>query len=317
MMTDRSHQPGRPIVVGIGEALFDCFTDETALGGAPVNFVFQIQQLLKAIGGQGVVVSRVGDDTLGRQLIGELQRRGVTTTFVQIDRARPTGQVRVTLAPTGEPDYEIMEDVAWDHVAFDDSLKQLASNCSAVCFGTLAQRSAVSRETIRRFLAHATQAIRVVDVNFRQHYFTPRTLESSLAAANVVKLNEEELLQIVRLLPAPFACAQTPDEQAAVLIERYQLDLVALTRGARGAVLFTKQARIEGQRVAKPDHHLADDVGAGDACCAGLIYGLLQQWPHERTVDLANRMGAFVAGQRGGTPPLPSELLELAGMVRR
>jgi fructokinase len=316
-MTHDPRQPSCPLVVGIGEALFDCFIDQTVLGGAPVNFVFQIQQLLAAIGGQGVVVSRVGDDALGRQLIEELQRRGVTTTSVQIDRVRPTGQVRVTLAPTGEPDYEITEDVAWDHIVFDDSLKHLASTCSAVCFGTLAQRWATSRATIHRFLAHATQAIRFLDVNLRQHYFTPQTLQSSLAAATVVKMNEEELSQISKLLPAICHATQAPDEQAAALLECYKLDLVALTRGARGTVLFTKDARIEGERVAKRDNHLADDVGAGDACCAGLIYGLLQRWPHERTVGLANRMGAFVAGERGGTPLLPSELLELAGKVHR
>lgn len=312
-MSDVPHDASSPVVAGLGEALFDCFVDRNVLGGAPVNFAFQIHQLLQGVGGQGITVSRIGDDELGRQLVAELERRGMSTHWLQVDRKRPTGQVQVTLGPTGEPSYEITEDVAWDHLTFDDSLKQLAAKCDAVCFGTLAQRSAASRAAIEQFVGGASQAIRVLDVNLRQHYFNEQILQSSLRAASVVKLNEDELAKILELFPETFRTARTVDEQAAALLDRFELDLIALTRGPRGTAIFTSEGRVEGEPIAKQNNPSADDVGAGDACCAGLIYGLLKKWPHERTVALANRMGAYVASQRGGTPPLSNELLELAG----
>jgi fructokinase len=312
-MTDSADEKPRPLVLALGEALFDCFPNRTLLGGAPVNFIVHMQQLLAASGGESYLISRVGDDELGRQLIGEVSRRGVSTELVQVDPRHPTGQVRVEFSKSGDPHYQIAEDAAWDFIALEDGMRPLAARSSAVCFGTLAQRSPVSRETIQQLVAAAPQAIRVLDVNLRQHYFTPPILETSLSIANVVKLNEEELSSISSILPDHLGGAESTDERAAALVQFFSLKVLALTRGARGTVLYSSGRRLEGEPVAASITGEADDVGAGDACCAGLIYGLLQDWTWEQTLDLANRMGAYVASQPGGAPRLSGQLLKLAG----
>jgi fructokinase len=302
-----------PTVVGIGEALFDCFPDRSILGGAPVNFVVHVHQLLGSKG-RAALVSRVGNDDLGSDLRQQIERRCIATDFIQIDAERPTGQVRVTVSPNGDPAFVIRENVAWDFIAFDESLALLAKQCSAVCFGTLAQRSEISRTTIRRFLASAPHAIRLLDVNLRQHFITPQVLEASFTAANVVKLNEEELARVSELLSSSAGGAATVDEQANALLDAFDLKLLALTRGSRGTVLYTRPGRIEAEPASFPAVENADGVGAGDACSAGLMYGLLMQWPLDKTLDLANRMGAFVASQPGGTPLLPQSLIDFARM---
>jgi fructokinase len=308
--------PGFPVVASIGEALFDCFLDRSILGGAPVNLIVHLQQLLAASDGQGVLVSRVGEDELGNQLIEQLGSRGIPTNLIQVDPRRPTGQVQVEVSSLAETQFEIAEDVAWDYISYDDSLELLAASCSAVCFGTLAQRSAMSRATIQRFLAAATHAIRMLDVNLRQNYVTPQILESSFAAANVVKLNERELAVVSSMLPLHFGETDNVDDRAQALIQAFDLKVLALTRGAKGTVLYTEDDRLEGDPVRLPFATRADDVGAGDACCAGLVYGLLMQWPVDRTLQLANQLGAFVASQPGGTPRLPPSLINFATAER-
>jgi fructokinase len=310
-MADIFRRTDFPVVVSLGEALFDCFPDRSILGGAPVNFGVHVQQLV-ASKGQAILVSRVGDDDLGRDLLRQLGRRGIATERIQIDGQRPTGQVRVTVSPSGDPEFEIAKNVAWDYIAFEDSFEQLAKRCSAVCFGTLAQRSTASRATIHKFLALAPQAIRLLDVNLRQHYITPQILESSLAAANVVKLNEAELARASELLPNCVGDAATVDDQANALLNTFELKLLALTRGSKGTVFYAKERRIDSEPSSFPAVDNADSVGAGDACSAGLMYGLLMEWPLDRTLDLANRMGAFLASQPGGTPLLPESLLDFA-----
>jgi fructokinase len=300
-----------PLVVGIGEALFDCFPERAILGGAPVNFIVHLQQLLGS-NGRALLVSRVGDDELGRNLRQEIGSRRICTDLVQVDGRWPTGQVRVSVSPNGDPAFEIAENVAWDYVDFDESLALLAKQCSAVCFGTLAQRSEATRATIHRFLTSAPHAIRLLDVNLRQHFITAQILESSFKAATVVKLNEEELARTSELLSSSVDIAITVDEQANALLDAFGLKLLALTRGSRGTVLYSREGRIEAEPASFPAGDNADGVGAGDACSAGLMYGLLMQWPLDRTLDLANRIGAFVASQPGGTPPLPQSLIDFA-----
>jgi fructokinase len=296
-----------PLVTAIGEALFDCFPDRAVLGGAPLNFIVHMQQLLGARG-LSALVSRVGDDELGRELIGELRSRGVDTRFVQIDAERPTGQVQVQLSASGSPTYHIHQNVAWDYIKFDASLGELAARSSAICFGTLAQRSPESRDAIRQFIA-ASQAIRVVDVNLRQHYITADTLHASLSLANVAKLNEDELSRAPEILARPPIVGSSTDEQAFNLLKAYDLQLLALTRGKRGTVLYTPDGRVDAAPILAQGTPGSDDVGAGDASCAGLIYGLIHGWSMDRTLELANRMGAYLASQPGGTPPLTSDIL--------
>lgn len=293
------------IVVGLGEALFDHFSpDQVVLGGAPVNLAVHAHNLLQTIG-QGVVASSVGDDELGQRLRGELTKRGITDQYVTVSKDIPTGTVEVTIAQDGSPSYEIRENVAWDHLEYSDSWQRLAYRCSAVCFGTLAQRSTTSRRTIRQFLEDSPQALHVLDLNLRQHYFTPALIDESLQMANVLKLNEEELAIIGN---GQYGVDSSGVIAVNRLISRYNLQLVAVTRGARGTTIFAAGEFYEAEIPTYPPVTNADTVGAGDACCAAIIVGLLQGLPPEKIVELANHAGAYVASQAGATPMLPPEI---------
>lgn len=296
------------MIVGLGEALFDLFPDGAILGGAPLNVAVQAQQAAAVLAGRAVPVSRIGRDELGERLLAELAARGVETRFLQQDERHPTGRVLVTLE-AGEPQYEIVRDVAWDHLAWTDELRQLAETCGAVCFGTLAQRSPAARETILRFLDHAPQAVRLFDVNLRQEFFTPEILRQSCQRATMVKLNQHELPHVCRLLGLEGESA-TADDQAAALRRAFDLTAVVLTRGAAGTALYDHNGRTVGEPVRYPRHARADSVGAGDACSAGLLVGRLLDWPAARVVALADHMGAFVASQPGATPTLPASILD-------
>jgi fructokinase len=298
-----------PAVVGLGEGLFDCFDDREILGGAPINFVVHAHRLLSAVGGRGVVVSRVGIDALGDELYETLCQRGLDVSCIQRDGLRPTGTVRVTLDSGGHAEYDIVEGVAWDHLTPNDALDEVAGRCSAVCFGTLAQRSEVSRATIQRFVKKAPQALRVFDVNMRQRYFGAEVIEQSLRLANFVKLNEDELPRVCGLLG--IADDGNVERQAWALYEAFDLLGLALTRGAMGTLLFRDRETYSGDVPVFTVEAGADSVGAGDGCCAGLVCGTLLGWPPRRIVNLANAVGAFVAGRRGATPELPRSILEM------
>lgn len=309
-MTPASNGKSPTLVASIGEALYDCFAHEEVLGGAPVNLAGRLQQLLDAAGGSCMLVSRIGNDRLGQRLVADLTRRNMATPYLQVDAVRPTGRVFVRLDEQGRPDFDIETEVAWDAIAFDESLYALAPKCEAVCFGTLAQRCAASRGTIHRFLDLAKTALRVLDVNLRGDFYSAEILQASLSRADVVKLNEGELSRVHELLPEFFGASAATDDLMFDLVEAFDLTVASLTRGALGTVLYTRERRIEGQPATFPRSSQADDVGAGDASCAGLVYGLLAGWPLERTLNLANVLGGYVASQPGGSPPLPSMILE-------
>jgi fructokinase len=295
-------------VVGLGEALFDCFSPQRiVLGGAPVNLAVHAHQLLQSRG-QGVVASSVGKDQLGSQLLAELSQRRMITDYITISSKYPTSTVEVAVNPGGETQYEITQGVAWDHLEFSEPLAKLAETCSAVCFGTLAQRSEQSRETIRRYLDIAKSALKVCDINLRQRFYSAEIIRESLAAADVLKLNDIELPTVRELLGRQ--TDTSIDEQASDLLQQFELRLLALTRGESGTVLFTADERVEGSVPTYPPQENADAVGAGDSCCAAIIVGLLLGKSLPEIVILANRVGAFVASQAGATPVLPKEILE-------
>ena len=302
-------------IVGICEALFDVFPDRQVLGGAPLNCAVHAHQLAQPLGGRGVVVSRVGQDSLGTQLLGELRSRGMSTDYVQTDPDRPTGTVYVDLSDPSSPSYDIVQPVSWDWIQFDPDLETLASQASAVCFGSLAQRVSESRSAILRFLTAARQAVRLFDVNLRQNYYSAQILRRSFEHSTAVKINEEEVGIVADLLGLDIT-SDTPGEseaekRCALLLKKFNQKLVALTRGKRGTVLITPTGRVEG----KPAHYEmeegADAVGAGDACTAGILLGLVMRWPLQRTADLANEIGAYVATRAGATPKLPEKILEM------
>ncbi len=295
----------KPItIVGLGEALWDLLPEGKKLGGAPLNMAYHAHQLLGRGRGQGIVASRIGTDELGDEIATQLVDEGLPIDHVQRDSSHPTGIVRIKIE-NGQPQYEIVGDVAWDELEFTPPLVQLATHCDAVCFGTLAQRSPRSRETIGCFLDAAQQAIRLFDVNLRQHFFNREIIETSCRHANMVKLNEEELPIIAELLKLPVGA---PQDQLSELQARYNLQAVVYTRGQSGTLLIVADQVIDPPAVHYPTAPTADTVGAGDACSAAILTGWTLGFSPSRIAELANHAGAFVASQPGATPTLPSEI---------
>ena len=280
-------------VVGLGELLWDMFPSGKQLGGAPANFAY----IATLLGDHGVPASRVGNDPLGREAIARLRRVGLATEFVQTDKIHPTGTVRVELDSAGQAKFEILKSVAWDFLDWRESWKELAAKADAVCFGSLAQRSACSRETILNFLrATRPEALRIFDVNLRQDFYSREIIESSMKLAGIVKMNHHELPIILQL----FGLEQHDDVRSATsLLERFNLKMVCLTRGNAGSMLITPAASSEhpGFKI-----KIADTVGAGDAFTAALAHKYLHGAGLAEINEHANRVGAWVASQRGGMP---------------
>jgi fructokinase len=294
-------------IVGLGEALWDVLPAGKQLGGAPLNVACHAERLLQARDGRGVVASRVGCDSLGDEIIAELAGRGMLPDLVERDEAHPTGTVHVQLEQ-GQPTYTIVENVAWDYLELTHEWADLAAGATAICFGTLAQRSPVSRKAIWQFLESAPQAIRLLDVNLRPPYFDRTVLVESCRRATLVKLNEEELPILAKLLQLPVGA---PVFQLAQLRARYELSAVIYTRGRRGTMLVMEDKVIAPEAVSFTAAANADSVGAGDACSAGILVGFALGFPSVRIVELANHLGAYVASQPGATPALPLEITRL------
>ena len=289
-----------PIIVGIGEVLWDLFPDGKQLGGAPANFAYHAHVL----GAQGFVVSAVGDDDLGQEIVDRLQHLQLDTRFLQTVRNRPTGTVSVSVDPSGKPHYVIHENVAWDTLTWDEPLTELALATNAVCLGSLAQRSFISRSTIHAFVQHTQpHCLRIFDLNLRQAYFTREVIDSTLQLCNILKLNDEEWPALAKLFDVDPA---VPDGIRA-LMKRYELQLVALTQGAQGSLLITPDA-VDPQPGA--DVKVADTVGAGDAFTAALAVGLLRREPLPVVHARAARLAAYVCTQPGATPSIPREVLQ-------
>jgi fructokinase len=290
-----------PVVIGLGEVLWDLLPAGKQLGGAPANFAWHAQQL----GARSAVVSAVGRDPLGDEILARLRAMELDGSHVSVDDTHPTGTVSVTLDLAGVPNYVIHEDVAWDFIPAGGPLDELARRADVVCFGTLAQRSEASRQAVRKFLFETrADCLRVFDINLRQRFYDRHVIEASLARASVLKLNDQELPAIAKLLTLP------RDEAGAVrMLFRglVNLRLVALTRGSSGSTLFARDGVVS--------HHpgvgttLVDTVGAGDAFTATLAIGLLRGRPLDHINEVANRVAAYVCSQPGATPPLPAELV--------
>ena len=295
------------MIVGLGELLWDVLPAGRQLGGAPTNFAY----VSRLLGDQAIVASRVGSDEPGREALARLERFGLTTRYVQLDERRPTGTVKVEVDGKGQPSFTCTEDVAWDYLEWTPPWEELATQADAVCFGSLAQRSTQSRATIRRFLQGTRpDALRVFDVNLRHPGFSAEDLSRSLELARVVKLNSEELPRVGEMLKLG---GRGEHAFANRLLQVFDLELVAVTRGEHGSLLVTGEEMIEhpGLRVA-----VADTVGAGDAFAAALVHYHLRRAPLEQTSEAANRMGAWVATQVGATPPVgPDTLARVLGSI--
>ena len=290
----------KPLVIGMGEALWDVLPEGRKIGGAPANFAFHAGQA----GMDARVVSAVGRDALGDETLLTLQQKGLNTDAVaRVDF--PTGVVQVTLSEGGIPQYDICEGVAWDNIPFTPALDELARNAQAVCWGSLAQRSEVSRNCIYRFLDAMPSEqgrLKVFDINLRQHFYSIDVIEASCQRANVLKINEEELVIVSELLRLG-----TPqvEQQCRLLMERFSLDMLVLTCGCNGSYIFTTD---ETSFRVTPLVQVADTVGAGDSFTATLVADLLKGAPvgvaHEHAVQLA----AYVCTQQGAMAEWPEAL---------
>ncbi|HEX8457054.1 MAG TPA: carbohydrate kinase [Pyrinomonadaceae bacterium] len=290
-----------PVVVGLGELIWDILPGGKQLGGAPTNFAY----FSRLLGNESVIASRIGDDALGREASRRLSRLGVSTKYLQVDGEHPTGTVRVRVDELGEANFAMNENSAWDYLEWTAEWEELSLKADVVCFGTLGQRAALARQTITRFLeATRPGAVRVFDVNLRHSFFDAAMLEKVLRLATIVKLNLAEMYTLRQMLN--FA-ADTVEEMALHLLSRFDLELVAITRGERGSLLVSKdEARAHpgiGVRV-------RDTIGAGDAFTATLVHYYLRRAPLADIGEAANRVGAWVATQEGATPHLSPQMLE-------
>ena len=287
-------------LIGLGEVLWDLLPAGRQLGGAPANFTYHA----RALGADARIVSRVGRDANGRELLEQLGRLGVPTDCVEVDAELPTGTVGVELAADGQPQYRIHENVAWDAIAGEAAARAAVKQADAVCFGTLAQRSQTSRKSIRTLVELTSPtALRILDANLRQNYFSPALVEESLALVNVLKVNDAELSQ----LAAMFRLRGDVREQIAEIAGRFHLQLVACTRGGQGSLLFSKGRWSEHSGTATT---VVDTIGAGDSFTAAMLLGYLAGWDLDSINNRANQIAAYVCSCAGGTPQLPAEMRE-------
>ncbi|MBL8850814.1 MAG: carbohydrate kinase [Planctomycetaceae bacterium] len=303
-----------PLVIGLGEVLWDLFPDAQKPGGAPANVAFQAGQL----GGRGAVASRVGRgeldryvdergnvfDRLGDRLVSYLGERGLDLSALQRDDRHSTGCVTVDVSDPHHPRYTIHEG-AWDFIAADRALVELAGRADAICFGSLAQRSPDSRAAIHAALAAAGQeCLTVFDVNLRQNWWDIEWITRSMQAADVLKLNHDEVATLAPLMNAP----AEPLRFARHAQQAHGIETVCITRAEHGCLLVRGDETVDlpGIKV-----NVVDAVGAGDAFSAALIIATLRNWPLQNTGELANRVGALVASRPGAMPDLREELAGL------
>lgn len=283
-------------VVGLGELLWDLLPEGRQLGGAPANFAYHARLLC----GSGIPVSCVGADELGTEAVALLGLNGLSSDYISVDQDHPTGVVSVSLDKAGVPDYRIHEEVAWDFLPETPVLAELAQATDAVCFGSLAQRSPVTRGTIYAFLrATRPDCLKVFDVNLRQSFYDVDVLRASLELADVVKLSDDEL----PVLRGMLELAEEDSEALAQLLDKFSIQVIALTLGARGAVMANPEVQVHEEGI--PPEHLADTVGAGDAFTASMTVGLLHRHPLAKICSDANRYASYVCSQRGAMPHMP------------
>lgn len=281
-------------VAGIGELLWDMLPEGKQLGGAPTNFGYHAFQA----GCRAFVISAIGADSSGKEILVRFDELGLDKNYVQQNGAFPTGTVTVSLDDNGIPSYVIHENVAWDHIVWNNHLETLAKSVDAVCFGSLAQRNGESGQTILNFLKTTRQdCLRVFDINLRQSFFNREIIVQSLELSTILKLNEDELPVVAGIL----GMSGTEDELLQQLRQMYQLKLIALTKGNKGSVLFTEKERLFAEA---PKVKIADTVGAGDSFTAVLVAGLLQNHDLKQIHEKATRVSAFVCTQKGATPEM-------------
>lgn len=286
------------IVVGMGEALWDVLPEGKKIGGAPANFAYHVSQF----GLNSRVVSAVGDDKLGMEILDNFRAKKLNTMVEIVPY--PTGTVQVELDNEGVPCYDIKEGVAWDNIPYTPALEDLAKHTTAVCFGSLAQRSVVSRETINSFLdtMPAENTLKIFDINLRQGFYTKEILCNSFRKCNVLKINDEELVTVSRMFGYPGIDLQ---DKCWILLAKYNLKMLILTCGVNGSYVFTPG---EVSFVETPKVEVADTVGAGDSFTAAFVASILSGLSIGEAHKLAVETSAYVCTQNGAMPVLPQSL---------
>jgi fructokinase len=289
------------LMVGLGEILWDLLPSGKQLGGAPANFAY----MANVLGDEGIVASRTGNDDLGYEARETMETLGLNPSFIQSDNEHSTGVVKVLIDSAGQPEFTIASDVAWDHLEWTDDWESLGARANAICFGTLAQRSEVSRVTVHRFLqASRENSLKIYDVNLRESFYSKDIIVDSLKLSNIAKLNADELPRVCGLLNIP---GQTEREMSQRLLSHFGLKLVCITRGETGSLLVSPDQAVE--------HHgfkvkVADAVGAGDAFTACLAHHYMRGRSLHEISELANGFASWVATQTGATPTVPARGLQ-------
>ena len=284
-------------VIGIGEALWDMLPEGKKLGGAPANFAYHACQF----GLEGMAVSAIGQDSLGEEIVEALEAHHLP---YHLDRVEyPTGTVQVTLDQQGVPQYEIKTDVAWDNIPYTKELAALAADCKAVCFGSLAQRNAVSRESIGLFLqAVPKDCLKVFDINLRQDFYNREVLEDSFRRCDILKINDEELVVISRMFELP---GLSLEDKCRSLIKTYNLQMLILTCGVNGSYVFYEGGL---SFLDTPKVTVADTVGAGDSFTGAFVGSLLGGKTVPEAHETAVKVSAYVCTQSGAMPEVPDTL---------
>ena len=289
----------KQVIVGLGEALWDCLPEGKKLGGAPANFAYHAGQF----GHDSLAVSAVGNDPLGQETLDEFDKKGVKYLMPEVDYM--TGTVQVELDIEGVPTYDIKEGVAWDNIPFTPEIETVAKNSRAVCFGSLAQRSSVSRQTIQKFLeATPKGCLKIFDINLRQNFYSKEIITNSLRHANILKINDEELVTIGRLFGYP---GLDIENKCWLLLGKYNLDMLVLTCGVNGSYVFAPNLQSFRET---PTVEVADTVGAGDSFTGAFASAILSGMPITEAHKLAVDVSAYVCTQNGAMPKLPKKLLD-------
>ena len=288
-------------VVGLGEVLWDVLPEGKKLGGAPANFAYHAGQFLGM--DNSIAVSALGEDKLAEETIEALKEHGLNDLLPRVPY--PTGTVQVQLDEQGIPTYDIKENVAWDNIPFDDDIAEIARNCRAVCFGSLAQRNVVSRETIQKFLdATPADCLKIFDINLRQQFYTQEILRKSFQRCNILKINDEELVLIGRMFGYP---GLDIENKCWLILGKYNLDMLVLTCGTNGSYVFTP-GHVSFQET--PKVKVADTVGAGDSFTGSFVGSILNGKSVPEAHRTAVQVSAYVCTQNGAMPTYPEELLK-------
>ncbi|MGQ8338442.1 carbohydrate kinase family protein [Sunxiuqinia sp. A32] len=286
-------------ILAFGELLWDLLPSGKVLGGAPANFIFRIN----SFGDKGYLVTRLGNDELGDEALSLVKGLNLSTENIQTDEVFPTGTVEVKLDENGVPDFNIIKDVAYDHIELTSEMIQLARKADCLCFGTLIQRYGISKNTLRELILEAPQAIKFLDVNLRKDCYTLKTITESLNLTNILKINDDELIALKDMLGLK---KEVLRDMAQEMLEKFdKLEIILVTLGSKGAFVLSA----DGEYFYDPGYKvkLADTVGSGDACSAGFVHSYLKGRSLAESLKLGNAAGAMVASMNGATQPISKD----------